>query len=306
MVSLDDAIFQSVAEKSIDAVVIIDINGNIAYWNMAAEKIFGYTEAEILGKHMHDILPTKNLRHEANEKFEEFKKTGHGMLIGNFVIATALHKNGDVIDIQLGINKVLCGGKMFVYAFIRNISEMIDMRDRYIKLESQATTDELTGILNRRAFIEQSEIAFGIARRHKEPFSFLMLDVDYFKNVNDKYGHAVGDFALQTFVKIISTMIRAEDIFGRIGGEEFCISMSKTTNKVALKIAERIKKTIEEHKINFGDLCFNITVSIGLASKKNASQNNNGCKFELNDLMNQADKALYRAKKNGRNLVVSL
>jgi diguanylate cyclase (GGDEF)-like protein/PAS domain S-box-containing protein len=299
LTTLNNDVFNSIVAQSIDAIVIIEHDGDIIYWNDASRKIFGYTEEEVLGRHMHDFLPTENLRAEANEKFEEFKHTGKGLLVGNFIQATALHKEGRVIDVQFGINSVVCDNKKYIYAFIRDISAIIDLHDSYEKLEARATTDELTGILNRRAFIEHSEDIFSMARRHREAFSFLMLDVDNFKAINDQHGHLVGDLALKSFVDIVSGMIRAEDVFGRFGGEEFCISMLRTTDQIAFNSAERIRKAVAENLLCHNDLRLDLTVSIGISSKI-ADET-----CSLHELMARADTAMYRAKKEGRNTVVS-
>lgn len=293
---LDDNVFRSIVEESIDAVVAINFDGDIIFWNHAAGHMFGYTEIEVLGKHMHDILPTQNLRPKAKQSFTEFQKTGHGFLVGNFIKATALHKDGHQINIQFGINTTKTKGETITYAFIRDISHIMDMREKQSKLESEVATDELTHILSRRAFIDQSNGAFSMAQRHQEPFSFLMLDIDHFKFVNDEYGHYAGDIVLEKFVQAISIIIRNEDIFGRVGGEEFAITMAKTTKQVAMNIAERIRKEIEIVELDHLDPPYNITVSIGLSSLAKDDK-------ELIDVTKRADDALYIAKKRGRNCV---
>ncbi|SMN12022.1 GGDEF domain protein [uncultured Candidatus Thioglobus sp.] len=294
---LSDIIFRGVIQNVNQAVVIADHAGNVLYLNFATELLFGYSEAELLGKHVHDIFPTYNLRKKANLAFKKFQKTGNGELLGNFLRATALHKDGRAIDIQFTINTVETDGKTFIFSLIQDISDIIDMDNKNSLLETLATTDELTRIFNRRAFFTQAGSAFSLAIRHKEPFSFLMIDLDHFKNINDKYGHDAGDHALQEFADIVSRAIRSEDIFGRIGGEEFCIAMVKTAKEVALVTAERIRKKIAESKISYeGSIC-DMTISIGLSVITTEND-------KLSDVLKRADKALYEAKDAGRNKVV--
>ncbi len=288
-----DIVYRSIVEKSTDGVVIINRSGDIISWNKAAQKIFGYTSSEAIGRYVHDILPAPHLREKAHQEFVKFKETGKGPLIGKQLQVEGLKKNGDIIHVLFSPNVIEVKGELFVFAFIRDISEIISLQD---KLEHLATTDELTNILNRRAFFQQAEPAFSMSRRHHEAFSMLMIDIDFFKRINDQYGHQTGDIALMSTTKNISNMIRQEDIFGRIGGEEFCLAMVKTRQEVALKLAQRIRKETENLTINTGDLHLKLTVSIGVATMLAEDES-------LLVLQGRCDKALYQAKNTGRNRV---
>ncbi len=124
-----------------------------------------------------------------------------------------------------------------------------------------------------------------------------MMDVGFFTKINDPYGHHAGDIALQAFVKNISKIIRAEDIFGRVGGEEFFLALIKTPIDVASSLAERIRQATAELTITIADLSFKMTVSIGITAIEKGDKS-------LLEMQNRCDKALYEAKKTGRNRVV--
>jgi len=291
---LDEAIYQSIVKQSVDAVVITDRSGDIIFWNTAAERIFGYTVRDVIGKYVHDILPAHDLRDKANRSFDEFKKNGAGPSIGKELQVRGIKKNGDCIHVLFNPSTVEVNGELFIFAFLRDISELILLQE---KLKYQATTDELTGVLNRRAFFKQAERTFRMSLRHKEPFSLFMMDVDLFKNINDEYGHCIGDVALQKFAETISVQCRCEDIFGRIGGEEFCLAMGKTDRKDALDIAERMRSETQKLIIATDDASFGLTVSIGVSTYR-------GAEDALQEMQKRCDDALYQSKGKGRNCVV--
>ncbi len=161
--------------------------------------------------------------------------------------------------------------------------------------EKLASTDMLTGINNRRAFTELSNVQVEYCKRHENPVTAIVLDVDHFKTINDKYGHAAGDTALQHLAEILQNITRSSDIIGRIGGEEFAVLLVNTNITEALLVAEKIRNWIADHPVHIGEDYFSMTVSIGVASDD---------KYNLELLLNLADKAMYKAKQTGRNRVV--
>ncbi|WP_304543983.1 ABC transporter substrate-binding protein [Sulfurimonas microaerophilic] len=166
------------------------------------------------------------------------------------------------------------------------------------RLKELAHTDALTGIHNRGYFMELAEQLFKVAKRNNSPFQLLSLDIDYFKDVNDTYGHQVGDEVLKLFADKIGSLLRESDIFGRIGGEEFVICLQNTTHEGALLFAEKILKEIRALQyINNKGESISFTVSIGVAELQ-------GDKTLL-QLLRESDEALYRAKEAGRDRVES-
>jgi len=174
---------------------------------------------------------------------------------------------------------------------IDNYESSLFQKNRSLK--RLASTDSLTGIMNRRCFEEMSQNYFLAARREQLPLSIMVIDLDYFKNINDNYGHKVGDEVLSDFTIVITKLLRGSDLFGRIGGEEFAILLFKTDNSGALKLAEKICTTIGQHRFPHNE---KLTVSIGLGSLAEQEQT-------VQELFERADKALYQAKQQGRNQV---
>lgn len=164
------------------------------------------------------------------------------------------------------------------------------------KIARLAMQDDLTGIANRRYFYRQSEAEYAHFQRSEQPFALLMLDLDHFKRINDQYGHGVGDAVLIRFAQYVLTQIRQEDLLGRVGGEEFAILLRDATIAQATAIAERIREGVAQLPIFGGDDADRFTVSIGIATADDADAS-----FDV--LFGRADKALYRAKQEGRNRV---
>lgn len=156
-----------------------------------------------------------------------------------------------------------------------------------------AQTDELTGLKSRRAFFEHAQQLYDECKAKRQGLCAVMLDMDHFKHINDTYGHQVGDQVLRQMGEVISSSFRATDIHGRLGGEEFAILLPDTSIEVATQIAERLIDTIAGLLI---EPVHCISASLGVASTE-------ACNKDLHSLMNDADKALYRAKALGRNRV---
>ncbi|MDO8704908.1 MAG: diguanylate cyclase [Sulfuricaulis sp.] len=164
-------------------------------------------------------------------------------------------------------------------------------------LAKQATTDSLTKLKNRRAFFEKGAIALVMARRYVSDLSVILLDIDYFKKINDTYGHQAGDEAIITVAQILNRMAHAEDTVARIGGEEFTLLLPDTNRLGAAVLAERIRVAIEREQFIFGDKIVPITVSIGIASfGVDPSES-------IDQLLGVADNRLYLAKNGGRNRI---
>ncbi|MFG1300377.1 sensor domain-containing diguanylate cyclase [Xanthobacter sp. V3C-3] len=169
-------------------------------------------------------------------------------------------------------------------------------RDMEQQLESMATTDQLTGLPNRRAIDAQLASELRRARRDAMPLALLMVDIDHFKRVNDTYGHAAGDVALRAVAGRIADMLhRAGDFAGRFGGEEFVVLLPATTLEGARITAERIRADIERAMIDTGEAKIRLTASVGVAVSVATDT--------PTDLLSRADSALYAAKGTGRNRV---
>jgi diguanylate cyclase (GGDEF)-like protein len=209
----------------------------------------------------------------------------------NFSILTVIAVfSGTIISILIGaftLKKVLKSHQARI-----NIDS--DLRKANKRLQELASTDSLTGVLNRRAFMKEAMNKFDLAKRYQRPLSLLMLDVDHFKKVNDTYGHQTGDHVLTQLSAVMKDSLRSTDIISRIGGEEFAIILPETSLEKTIEFTERLLNTIRNTKINVEpDTSFNITVSIGVATVPPVSSG-------LDAVMKKADDALYKAKSEGR------
>lgn len=162
----------------------------------------------------------------------------------------------------------------------------------------KAYTDELSGMGNRRAFFERGRDLLGLANSDLTLASVIVVDIDHFKRINDDYGHAMGDEAIRVIASVILNMIRATDIQGRIGGEEFAVMLPQTELKGAMELAERMRLAIEQAKIECSGVQVSVTASIGVSTSRDY-------KDDINSIVQRADNALYRAKRAGRNQVMN-
>lgn len=166
------------------------------------------------------------------------------------------------------------------------------------ELHELAITDALTGIFNRHHFFELAEVAFSNARRYNLPLAVLMMDLDYFKQTNDTYGHLAGDEVLRVTIQRCARIIRETDTFGRYGGEEFVMILPETDLQGALVLAERLRQAVSKDPVVVDDVEIAVTASFGVAQLTEETTT-------LQQLINRADQALYRAKESGRNCVCS-
>lgn len=191
--------------------------------------------------------------------------------------------DGDLIRCGNTILKFLKEGK------IENI--------HYGKMYDLATTDDLTGALNKKAIIDIVQEEFARSQGKNSPLAIILFDIDHFKQTNDTYGHLAGDYVLRETSNLIKNkMIRSKDALGRYGGEEFLLVLRETPLQIAVDVAERIRNTIEKNSYVFDGQQIPITISLGVAQLDSTSKSGE-------DLISLADKALYDAKNQGRNRV---
>jgi len=182
--------------------------------------------------------------------------------------------------------------------FAKQIGISLERARLFQEVQSLALTDPLTGLQTRRSLFELGRIEFARSQRMNRPFCCMMLDLDHFKQINDSYGHPIGDQVLQEFARHCQSAIREVDLIGRYGGEEFLIFLSETDLDTALHVAERLRASIEKTPIRISTQELSITVSIGVATKDENT-------LDLQTLVARADQAMYVAKYKGRNRVAS-
>lgn len=211
----------------------------------------------------------------------------NGTYFNGTKITEHILKDGDKIQI----------GSTTIFKF----SYQDDLEEEFSKRQyDSATKDHLTKIFNRKFFAERFIQEFSYALRHSKVYSLAIIDIDYFKKVNDTYGHQAGDYVLRQLADVIGALIRNEDIFARYGGEEFVILLRDTDEEKAFIFAMRIRRAIEKHEFKFQGIKIPITISIGLATLKDGNFKSPEEMFMV------ADEYLYKAKNNGRNRVESI
>jgi diguanylate cyclase (GGDEF)-like protein len=214
------------------------------------------------------------VRREAEDAF--VRKGGESFPIS--MTATALREDGRIVGAEV---------------VFQDIGERKAMEQELVRL---ATTDALTGITNRRRFLEQVEMELARAKRFQMPASLLMVDIDHFKKVNDTYGHATGDAVLQHFASLTRERLRRIDLFGRLGGEEFAILLIGTDGVNARQFADQLRLFVATSPALTAKGAISVSICIGVAEFDPAEPT-------ADSLLVRADVALYRAKGRGRNRV---
>ncbi len=209
---------------------------------------------------------------------------------------------GKLSSLVLTLNKVLRIDEIFVvetyyHAKMQRLEDSLcQLKDAHRQLEGLSRQDSLTPVNNRRALMEALALEFHRSRRYRHPFALLFLDLDHFKEINDRHGHAFGDQVLLHVVQLARGMIRPPDIIGRYGGEEFVIGLVECDQAGALQIAERIRLKIAQDQFAWEHHATAVTVSIGVVMLSPDID-------QVETFITRADQAMYHAKRRGRNRV---
>jgi len=217
-----------------------------------------------------------------------------GFLMSKFMtLDFYLYKTSQKAELIISIMTVASVLISFVLLFLQYA------KDQYMyqkELERLANTDALTNINNRRVLYNDGVIEFDLARKYHHDLTLLLMDIDDFKQVNDEYGHPVGDQLLVKLTETITRNIRKEDTFFRYGGEEFAILIRRTSYENSMPLAKKLLRVVQEEVYEIEGQRLSITASFGLAQ-----YGNNFVSFD--SMMSAADKALYRAKRLGKNRI---
>jgi len=284
--------FRSTFDAAAIGMALVNLEGRFMQVNAALCHIVGYTEAELTQKTFQDITHPDDLESDLALLNELLSGTRQSYQMEKRYVK----KDGRVIWILLSGSAVRDSAGKVLY-FVGQIQDINERKILLDRLERQAQQDYLTGLCNRRFFLEQGELELARAQRYGNELSLFMLDIDHFKAINDTYGHATGDIVLQTLSHILREILRSIDIIGRWGGEEFVILLPETDAQEAAEIAERLREAIDHAKVTLATgLPLHFTASIGIATLKEKDTN-------IDILLNYADEALYQAKNTGRNKV---
>lgn len=276
-------------ETTREGVIVVDQRGVIAEFNAAAEKLFGYRSEDIAGSVAERLLPQLNtVRDDFNGDEDQD---------GDFHVMPGVHRlkgvrhDGSEFPTEVSVGLAEIGRRRFHVVLVRDITLRMAHENKLIEL---ATTDGLTHVLNRRAFLEAAGDAFRLQRRYKRPLSLMMIDADHFKRINDNYGHHVGDDVLVLLAEVCREFLRGTDKLARFGGEEFIALLPESNLTQAADVAGRLLDTIRAAAVHTdeGDVV-RFTVSIGLAEVSDTDK-------DIEDAVRRADAAMYEAKGQGR------
>ena len=266
-------------------------DGTLSYTNSAVRDVYGYRPDELVGGPMARVRPLD--RGKAMAEFvQRVSESGEPGVIET----QALHRDGHRIDVELRAVRIedADGNYAGLAGFARDIGE----RKRHESdLRRLAETDSLTGLVNRRRFQELAEAEAKRALRYRHPIAVIACDLDRFKSINDRFGHAVGDMVLKRFAEVLLGSLRVPtDVAARLGGEEFVLMLPETDLEGAQEVAERVRRRTQEAVMdNEGEL-ITVTVSLGVSQFHRREKT-------LGEAMKRADMALYEAKGAGRNRV---
>lgn len=279
---------------------IFDKNNNVLEANQEAERLFEIPDKQLYiddyfafsPEIQHDGTPSRT---KAFEMLAVAIKEGHSRFDWTYKTSS-----GELIPCEEIIMSVELHGENLLIAYTRDLRDFHKYKETEYKvgqLEKAAYTDVLTSAYNRRYFMDVAEKELQTCIEKDSPYSLIMIDVDFFKKINDAYGHPVGDEVLKILVARVRHSLRRGALVARYGGEEFVISLQDADKEIAVDAAERIRKNIEASAFMVNNLKIDVTISLGVSSKTTQAAT-------LSDIINNADKALYEAKQTGRNKVV--
>ena len=260
----------------LEGVVVLDMKNRVIEMNPIALNLFELSASEVLGQDAGNVFSgwgaVVSAIHSDQTNFE----------------AVVAEKTLDFRVSPLFGRRQQRVGTLLVW---RDITEL---KNAQLMLERLASVDELTGAMNRRSFMEKAKLETVRVKRANSPLSILIMDIDYFKKINDTHGHGTGDEALIHFSQICRRAIRPYDFFARIGGEEFAILLPEVDAHTAFDVAERLRFLVAQQPVKVGDMNIPITASFGIADLM-------GTDDDLGQVIRRADIALYCSKRSGRN-----
>lgn len=263
-------------------VCLISNDGDVVYSNPKAEDIFGYSNRGLLGQSVEDLMP-ENIRNSHQKMRERYVINPVNIGMSNGRILSGLKKNGEEIELQIGLTPFT--DELTMISFIESTNEIIKLSN---------SNDPLTGLPNRSLFTEYSENLRRLAKRNKKSLSIIFIDLDNFKSVNDYFGHDVGDLVICEVAKLLRDDLRENDIIARVGGDEFVICLygvekiehlEKISNNLIIKICTI--GYIEGNPIDIG-------ASIGAAITFSPDS------LLASEMVGMADKLMYKAKTMGK------
>lgn len=259
------------------------IDDSVLYINPVATKLFNLDMDEVTTFKFSDYFA------DPIKRVELLSRIKRETVIQSFEVQMKNPKTMEAIWFDLSTRIIDLDGELALYTTFKDMTES---KQKEEELFTQASTDPLTGLFNRRQFELMANTQVSLAKRHKTSYCIIMLDIDHFKKVNDTYGHDSGDEVLKYIALILKTSLRESDILARYGGEEFILFLPHTSPTEGWHVAERLRTSVEQSSIFSNDKTLNVTISLGLSNSFEAN---------LSLIIKEADTALYESKTTGRN-----
>ena len=299
--------FRLVSTVAKDAIVIINPQDRVIYWNPAATEIFGYESAQVIGMNLHRLIAPERFQAHAQSGFQQFSTSGTGNFVGKTLELTAMRSNGQEFPIELSVSAFRYREAWHAMGILRDITQRKETENRVRQL---AFYDELTKLPNRRLLIDRLSQAIASSRRSGRYAAVMFLDLDNFKPLNDAFGHEVGDLLLVEVGKRLTRCVREFDTVARFGGDEFVVLLHDldvdrdASSSQAAVVAEKIRATLAvPYSLGVsagGDVMAPVqhqcNASIGLVLLDKEAET-------PHEILKRADAAMYEAKKSGRNAV---
>jgi diguanylate cyclase (GGDEF)-like protein/PAS domain S-box-containing protein len=292
-VEASDRQLRDMLDAALDAHVVMDERGRIIGWNAQAEAMFGWHRDEVIGKELADVLIPPAFRDAHRAGLGHYLKTGDGPILNRRVELEALRKNGISFPVELTVAPI--GGRdgPAFSAFLRDISERRQVDEQLRRL---ALHDALTGLPNRLLLYDRAEQAFAVAKRSDTCVALLLMDLDGFKDINDAYGHHIGDSLLQEVSIRLRAPLRASDTVARLGGDEFAVLLPDNDVATALATAKKLRESLEV-PVTIEDVRMPLSSSVGVAIFPAHGD-------DPLTLLRRADIAMYAAKRHGTGIAL--
>lgn len=271
-----------------DGVVVIDCDGRITEFNLGAVHLSGWTESEALGQPLHAIVQLRDSQGRTVDLLQPDSRGGHD-------VTALVRRDEHQVLVDAASMPIFDGTRRRIGAVVtfRNVTAAKRITD---ELTWQATHDPLTGVLNRRALEARLQRAVAYAAEHGTPHALLYVDLDHFKDVNDRGGHFAGDELLRTLSALLQRSLREQDTLARLGGDEFAMLLEHCVPPEAEAVAERIRTALEEFRFHWQGNVYDVGASIGLVTFSSGE-------LSPQRLLLRADEMCYLAKSEGRNQV---
>jgi diguanylate cyclase (GGDEF)-like protein/PAS domain S-box-containing protein len=273
----------TIFDTALEGIAVLDMDTKFVKVNNKYTELLGYPESELKGMRCSELTDADYIS-RSRDVFEKVLKKGNYENFERFCIKKDGEKRRLRSSVALMPNKK---------EFLMTTVDVTELYNAFKKIQKQSLTDELTGLQNRKAYNQRVDELLSEFKRYKTVFSFLMFDIDYFKSINDKYGHDAGDKVLVKLSEVVNSVIRKNDYIYRVGGEEFVILLSNTDLGSAKTLAEKLRERVEKDVDTLEDR--SVTISVGVSEVREYDT--------VDSIFKRADDNLYKSKDNGRNTI---